>query len=73
MRMAVRDLLFCRFTYTFYRNIEVELLPGKRMVAVNRDGIFADRCDNHMHRATFCLGLKLHAGRTVVNAIQCFS
>ena len=62
VRVTVRKFFLARLTDTLDRDIEMEHLPGKRMIAVNRDLIIRDLFHgDHLRLSTRPLRLELHA------------
>ncbi len=73
MHVSVVDFFFGGVTHRndFYR--KKQYLSGQRMVAIHGNGGFIDGSYRDCHPALRRLGLKLHAGLNVINALKSFA
>src|SRR5215212_2265229 len=68
--VAVRQLFFGRGPYLGDLDVEVEVLPGERVIAVDRDHVTDDMRDRNGAHAVGRLRVELHADLDIADALE---
>ena len=73
VHMTMREFFLAGRTHIGHFDVEVQGLPGQRMVTVDMHGLAIDLGHGHIDHALRTLTLELHAGLNVLHTLERFA